>query len=403
MFFCKSVSCPSCDKCPQCCRRSACGGPTAEFLASLGPKGFKSKGSFDPEGRVQSSIQVQTSTHQDTSDKERICQSSQEQLPAGGIAFPPSETSCGKSKSSILSGVLQQTFHCPQTKSKMAANLRSQCSQPVSQGQNLQNGNPRVHPSIPSTRRVGDIARLQRRLFSHPYQSKLKEVPPVPLSGPNLPVLGSPIWPLYSSYGVHNCGQGGETHGSGKKHSNAPVPGRMADPGKRQRYMFSGYPNPSGLVSGIGLGGEPQEIRTGAQKDFQFCKLPVRLDPRSSQTHPRKMGSSKLQNQFPPGVDQLFGKAIHVLDRPSHCDRKTGSVWTSPHETHPMSPEEPLTHSGIFGEGHTDSQVPSSPPALLVKGGKRPARPTLAPPSSRGSDIYRHIKRRLGRTFRRLY
>ena len=49
-FFCKSVSfCYSCDKCPQCCRRSACGGPTAEILASLGPKGFKFKGSIYPE------------------------------------------------------------------------------------------------------------------------------------------------------------------------------------------------------------------------------------------------------------------------------------------------------------------------------------------------------------------
>ena len=179
-FFCKSVSfCPSCDKCPQCCRRSACGGPTAKILASVGPKGFKSKGSIDPERGVQSSIWAKTSSHQGTSDKERICQSPQEQLPAGGIAFPPSETSYRKCTGSVLSGVLQQAFHCSQTKSKMAANPRSQCPQPVPQGQNLQNGNPRVHSSVTTTRRVGDVARLQRRLLSHHYQSKLKEVPPI--------------------------------------------------------------------------------------------------------------------------------------------------------------------------------------------------------------------------------
>ena len=57
----------------------------------------------------------------------------------------------------------------------------------------------------------------------------------------------------------------------------------------------------------------------------------------------------------------------------------------------------------IFGECHSDSQVHSSPPALVVKGGKRPARPTLASPLSRGSDLYRRIKQRLGCTFRRLY
>ena len=50
-FFCKTVSfCASCDKCPQCCRRSACGGPTAKLLASLGPEEFKSESSIYPEG-----------------------------------------------------------------------------------------------------------------------------------------------------------------------------------------------------------------------------------------------------------------------------------------------------------------------------------------------------------------
>ena len=171
----------------------------------------------------------------------------------------------------------------------------------------------------------------------------------------------------------------------------------------RARDLFSRYPNPSNLVSGIGLGRKSQEIRAGAQTDLQFCGLLVRLDPRSSQTHPGKMGSSKLQNQFPTGEDQLFGKATHVLDRPSHGDGKTGPFYISTHETHPVAPEEPLAHSGIIGESHSDSQVPSSPPALVAKGGKRPARPKLAPPSSGGSDLYRRIKRRLGRIFRRLY
>ena len=39
----------------------------------------------------------------------------------------------------------------------------------------------------------------------------------------------------------------------------------------------------------------------------------------------------------------------------------------------------------------------------MVKGRKRLARPAPAPPLSRSSDLYIHIKRRLGCTFRRLY
>ena len=89
--------------------------------------------------------------------------------------------------------------------------------------------------------------------------------------------------------------------------------------------MFSGHPSPPGLVSTMGLGSKPKEIGTGAQTDLQFRGLPVRLSSGRSQTHPGKMGSSKLQNQLPAGKDQLFSKTTHVFDRPSHGDRKTGS------------------------------------------------------------------------------
>ena len=245
VFFCKSVSfCPSCDKCPQCCRRSACGGLTAKFLASLGPEGFKFKSSIYPEGGVQPSIQSQTSSHQNSSDKERICQSLQGQLPAGGIAFPPSETSGRKSKGSVLSGILQQTSLSPN--------------------------------------------QIKNR-----------------------------------------------------------------------------------VVSGVGLGREPQEIGAGSQADFQFCWLPVRFGSGSSQAYPGNMGGSQLQDQFPAGEDQLLGLTTHVLDRPSHRDRKVGSIRTPPHEANTVAPEDPLAHPGVLGEGHPDSQVPSPPLTVVVKGRKR--------------------------------
>ena len=42
----------------------------------------------------------------------------------------------------------------------MVANLRSQCPQSVSQGQNLQSGNPGVHSPIFATGGVGNVARF---------------------------------------------------------------------------------------------------------------------------------------------------------------------------------------------------------------------------------------------------
>ena len=139
--------------------------------------------------------------------------------------------------------------------------------------------------------------------------------------------------------------------------------------------MFPGHPDPSGFLLGVRLGGEFQEIRAGAKTGFQLSGLPVRLGSRSSQAHPGEVGRCDLQNQLPPIQDSLLRETTHVLDRPSHSDGKTGA------------PEEPLAYSGIAGEGHPNSKVPSSTPDLLVKGGIYPARPTPATPSSRCSDL----------------
>ena len=81
-----------------------------------------------------------------------------------------------------------------------------------------------------------------------------------------------------------------------------------------------------------------------------------------------QVGSPKLQNQHPPGEDQLFRETTHVIDRPSHGDRETGSFWASTNETHPVAPEEPLVYNKIVGEGHPDSQVPSKKFEPLCRG-----------------------------------
>ena len=159
---------------------------------------------------------------------------------------------------------------------------------------------------------MGNVARFQRRLFSHPYQPKLKEVSPIPLSAPNFPVSSAPIWPLYSSYGVHNCSQGGKAHGSSKKPLNAPISGDWLIQARDRNTCFQDTQTLLALCQDLGW--EPQEIGTGAQRDFQFHRLLVQLGSGSSQAHPRKMGGSELQDQFSPKEDQLFSSTIHVLD-----------------------------------------------------------------------------------------
>ena len=115
-FFCKSVSfCPSCDQCPQCCRRSACGARLQKFWQVWAQKGSSPRVvSILKEGYNLSFGLKPPLTR----------------LPLirSGYANPLRNSYLQEALHSLLqkqaiervwvqsSGVLQQAFHCPQTK-----------------------------------------------------------------------------------------------------------------------------------------------------------------------------------------------------------------------------------------------------------------------------------------------
>ena len=106
----------------------------------------------------------------------------------------------------------------------MAANLGPQCSTQIFEHKNIQNGDPRDNSNLLATRGMGDIAGFQRRLFPHSSTLPVQEIPLVSLPKPDIPVPGSPLWPLNSSYGVHLCGLGGQVNGSISGYKDPPVP-----------------------------------------------------------------------------------------------------------------------------------------------------------------------------------
>ena len=90
---------------------------------------------------------------------------------------------------------------------------------------------------------------------------------------------------------------------------------------------------------------------------------------------------------------ELYSQAIHVTCRNAHSNQKTSVVRSSTHEAYPMAPEVTLARPRGFRKDHPCSSVTSPPPRLVV--GRRHC-PTLAPPSTHSSAVYRRLKRRLG-------
>ena len=134
------VLCSTCNKCQKCCTKSACRGKTSELLANLAGSGSRPKSSSDPKRGLHPSLPDPAKAHKVTHGCQLLCQSPQEQLPAGGIT-PAHSQKCGRtSKTRNFPGVFQQTIFSPKTQQQVATYSRSEQTESFPQGGEIQNG-----------------------------------------------------------------------------------------------------------------------------------------------------------------------------------------------------------------------------------------------------------------------
>ena len=104
-------------------------------------------------------------------------------------------------------------------------------------------------------------------------------------------------------------------------------------------------------------------------------------------------------------ISSLFQQTIHSSQTKSKMATNLGPQCSgeTPHEAHPVAPQKTLESSRIPGKGDSSSKVSSSAPSMVDQGDKCLDRPASAPFVSCHSDLYRRLKRRLGRSLRRLH
>ena len=99
----------------------------------------------------------------------------------------------------------------------------------------------------------------------------------------------------------------------------------------------------------------------------------------------------------------LFSPTVHVPNRAAYCHRKASEGRPSSHETGSVASKKTLACAGQPGEDYSSSPLSSSTPGLVVGQEQCTKGATLAPPSARPTNIYRRLKRRLGRTLRGIH
>ena len=403
-FLCRSMSfCPKCSRCPHCCARWSCRRPSSKVLASLAKVRRKPSSSVHFKGGLQPALQIKTSSHQGSNHSEQLCQSGQKPFPQRGTDLSPKKVGSGASPGPVFSRLLQPAVFSTQTGKQVEAYFRSESVEQVPQNRHVQDGDSGNHPDLATERGVGDLARFQRRILSHPYSPPVEEVHEILSQQKSVPVHCPSLRVGHSSSRVHQDSQGGETYGSEQGYKNPPVPRRLVTESPFEGNWSPSHPGSVVSLPRTGLAGQHQKVGVGSSTGLYLRRLPVRPVDGSGFANSRKMGKLASETIVFKGSGQLHGQAVHVLDRTPDCHREAGLVRSSPHASHSVASQETLAGTRGLRESHSSTSLSSTSPRLVVRRGECVKGSTITSFKSRPSTVYRRIKRRLGRSLRGRY
>ena len=373
------------------------------MLGEMESLGFKSKSSQHIEGGVHSPVPVQTPLDKVTDCNKQLPQSNQTVLPFRGTVSADKQECSRTGKKSELTGFLQPAIFGTQTQQPVETGPGPEHLEHLFKHRVVQDGDPRDNKNLPTGRGVGHIHRLQRRLLPHTNSQSVKEVHAFSPPGSVLPLQGPTLWPIHSPHGIHSGGQRGQTHGSSEGYKDPPVPRQLAGESLYPTHLSPAYSNPSHTVPGTRVAGEQGKIRTGSQTGLQLRRLPVRPERGQGQTNRRSLANLDRQDQIHNVGSGLPGPTIYVPHRPAHSNRKTSPLRATSHETHTVALEKQLEGPRVTGKGDTGPQVPPPPPEVVAGGRQCASRSTITPSKTCSANLYRRIKRRVGRSLRRTH
>ena len=267
----------------------------------------------------------------------------------------------------------------------------------------VQDGDPRVNKNLPTGMGVGHFHRLQRRVLQHTYSQSVQEVHAFSPPGSVLPIQSPTLWPLHSSHGVHSGSQRGQTHGTAEGYKDPPVPRRLVGESLFPRNLSPTYTELGSSLPKSRLASEQGKVRAGPKTGFQLRRLPVRPKRRQGQTHTRALAGLDRQDPVNTVRSGMSGPTVHVPHRSSHCNRKASPPRATSHEAHTVAVEKQLEGPRITRQDDPSSQVAPPPPKVVAGGKQCTTRSTFTPSKTCSANIYRRIKRRVGRSLRRAH
>ena len=267
----------------------------------------------------------------------------------------------------------------------------------------IQDGDTGNHQNVSPTRGVGYLNRFQGCLLPYTNTGTVQKISEILCPRSDIPVQGSALWSVHSTLGVHCNSKRGETDGHSQGYKDPPVPRRLVGEGYIPPGLSPTYSESGKNMSKIGLAGEFGQVRAGSKADLRFCRLPVRPQDRSGPTDPRQVAQPSGQNIRNNVTSTLSGSTVHVPDRFANSHRKASPPRPASHEAHTVASQAALENTRVTRKSDSNSQI--LVPSLTMVATERQCshRPTITPKKACSANLYRHIKRRVGRSLKQIH
>ena len=354
-----------------------------------------------PKTRLCPSFCVQTSSHKVSHDFQWV---------QGQAEGPSSNHLCSRagrkkgyrlSRKSALAGILQSALSRSKAREQMEAGDRFEPLESIPGYQDVQDGDTRIHPSIPQSRGVGHVDRPPRRLFPYTYTSQVSQIPAICPSGQGIPVQGSTVWSGHCPTDFHKVRQRSQAHGLSQGHSSSHVFGRLADSRRFTRPDQSLHSGDDSAHSRAWLDHKPQEVGTSAHSDLHIRGLSVRLKAGPCQAHSGQMVQVDVSDLCSTPSVCHDCKRADVAHWVASLNGKASSPRATPNETIPVVSQTSLEISRVSQQTDSMGQSHEISSPVVDRPSKCPKRVRFAPQGPQRPNVYRRLKRRLGVSIRR--
>ena len=390
-FLCRSLEfCKSCHKCPSCCHKSTCRGKVTNVLGEVGSFGCESKSSHHSERGLHPPLPVQTKLDPVTNCQKQLPQPSKTGQPFGALYQLVNKNAVEPVENQNSLGFYNRLFLVPKPNNRwrpildlstLNTFLNTELETPETIRTSLQAGEWVTSIDFKDAYFHIPIHNQSRKYMRFHPQGRSYQFKALP--------FGLSTTPMEFT---------GQTHGTAEGYKDPPVPRRLVGESLFPRNLSPTYTELGSSLPRSRLASEQGKVRAGPKTGFHLRRLPIRPERRQGQTHTRALAGLDRQDPGYTVRSGMSGPTVHVPHRSSHSNRKANPPRATSHEAHTVALEKQLEGTRITRQGDPSSQVTPPPPKVVVGGKQCATRSTLTPSKTCSANIYRHIKRRVGRS-----